>query len=235
MTNFELGTRVPLIISAPWIKSTKGLRSMALAEAVDLYPTLSELAMGAGQLPTGKAGEYLGGSSLAPIFHDISAKVKDVSLSQFARCWQNSSAGCSPDPEDNNGGCGYSNQSSSLAGGHIGPPQPCCPGDERNMTVSMNQMSDCHWMHRSAIDFMGYTMRTGKMLETHHVHAHLHAWPDHATVVHATQPHLGTLSGSSGTVRLFGRCGLSALGWSYTIIRKITALLLTWTSGKVLG
>ena len=28
------------------------------------------------------------------------------------------------------------------------------------MTVSMNQMSDCHWMHRSMIDYMGYTMRT---------------------------------------------------------------------------
>ena len=59
---------------------------MALAEAVDLYPTLSELAMGAGQLPTGKAGEYLGGASLAPIFKDISVKVKNVSLSQFSRC-----------------------------------------------------------------------------------------------------------------------------------------------------
>ena len=52
MTNFELGTRVPLIISAPWLTASKGQRSMALAEAVDLYPTLSELAMGAGQLPT---------------------------------------------------------------------------------------------------------------------------------------------------------------------------------------
>ena len=50
------------------------------------YPTLSELAMGAGQLPTGKAGEYLGGASLAPIFKDISVKVKNVSLSQFSRC-----------------------------------------------------------------------------------------------------------------------------------------------------
>ena len=86
MTNFELGTRVPLIISAPWLTASKGQRSMALAEAVDLYPTLSELAMGAGQLPTGKAGEYLGGASLAPIFKDISVKVKNVSLSQFSRC-----------------------------------------------------------------------------------------------------------------------------------------------------
>jgi len=86
MTNFELGTRVPLIISAPWLTASKGQRSMALAEAVDLYPTLSELAMGAGQLPTGKAGEHLGGASLAPIFKDISVKVKNVSLSQFSRC-----------------------------------------------------------------------------------------------------------------------------------------------------
>ena len=62
--------------------------------------------------------------------------------------------------QDHNGGCGYAKTSSSLARGHVGPRQACCPGDERNMTVSMNQMSDCHWMHRGAIDFMGYTMRT---------------------------------------------------------------------------
>jgi hypothetical protein len=142
MTNFELGTRVPLIISAPWIKPTQvargdtailhchstpplavigchslgvhilillsllsfrstrqlsavathracaafytvvgchslgvyilillsfsvemtvvgrgctqGLRSLALAEAVDLYPTLVDLAMGAGHLSRGR-------------------------------------------------------------------------------------------------------------------------------------------------------------------------------------
>ena len=41
-TNFELDTRVPLIISAPGL--SRGERSEAVVELVDLYPTLSELA-----------------------------------------------------------------------------------------------------------------------------------------------------------------------------------------------
>ena len=41
-TNFELDTRVPLIISAPGLPN--GARSEALVELVDLHPTLSELA-----------------------------------------------------------------------------------------------------------------------------------------------------------------------------------------------
>eukprot|EP00472_Partenskyella_glossopodia_P008546 CAMPEP_0197514732 /NCGR_PEP_ID=MMETSP1318-20131121/73_1 /TAXON_ID=552666 /ORGANISM="Partenskyella glossopodia, Strain RCC365" /LENGTH=546 /DNA_ID=CAMNT_0043062911 /DNA_START=280 /DNA_END=1920 /DNA_ORIENTATION=+ len=41
-TNFELATRVPLIISAPWL-GTKG-RSSTLVELVDLLPTIAELA-----------------------------------------------------------------------------------------------------------------------------------------------------------------------------------------------
>lgn len=41
-TNFELDTRVPLIVSVPGV--TSGGRSIALVELVDLHPTLSELA-----------------------------------------------------------------------------------------------------------------------------------------------------------------------------------------------
>merc|ERR1711871_1941821 len=43
MTNFELGVRVPLIIRAPWAQRA-GAKTPALAEAVDLFPTLVELA-----------------------------------------------------------------------------------------------------------------------------------------------------------------------------------------------
>ena len=41
-TNFEIDTRVPLIISAPHLP--EGEKSMALVELVDLHPTLSQLA-----------------------------------------------------------------------------------------------------------------------------------------------------------------------------------------------
>ena len=38
-TNFELGTRVALIISCPWIAGTQGTHSTVFAELVDLFPT----------------------------------------------------------------------------------------------------------------------------------------------------------------------------------------------------
>ena len=43
-TNFELGVRVPFIIRAPWIPQSLGARTPVLAELLDLYPTLAELA-----------------------------------------------------------------------------------------------------------------------------------------------------------------------------------------------
>ena len=71
MTNYESGTRVPLFFRAPWIKSAVGVKSTALAELVDLFPTLSELA--GLELPTGVGGAHLGGSSLVPTFRDPKA------------------------------------------------------------------------------------------------------------------------------------------------------------------
>ena len=45
MTNFENGVRIPFIVRAPWLgAAAAGRRSDALAEAVDVYRTLSELA-----------------------------------------------------------------------------------------------------------------------------------------------------------------------------------------------
>jgi len=65
MSTLELGTRIPFIIRAPWIKTAVGVVTHALAEAVDLYPTLSELA--GLKLPTGAGGANLGGTSLLPV------------------------------------------------------------------------------------------------------------------------------------------------------------------------
>ena len=130
MSTLELGTRIPMIIRAPWISSAVGVKTTALAEAVDLYPTLSELA--GLTLPTGQGGEYLGGQSLVPVMQDPQhATAKNETLSQFPRCWQNNTHHTSRKP-----------------------------GDENNRTSSWESMSDCHWTDRSYIDFMGYKMRT---------------------------------------------------------------------------
>lgn len=43
MTNYETGTRVPLLFRAPWMKNAVNVKVKQLAELVDMYPTLSEL------------------------------------------------------------------------------------------------------------------------------------------------------------------------------------------------
>jgi arylsulfatase A-like enzyme len=76
-TNFELDTRVPLIISAPRM-AARGQRTPALGELVDLYPTLAELA----GLPL---PPHLEGSSLAPLLNDPARPWKQAAFSQYPR------------------------------------------------------------------------------------------------------------------------------------------------------
>lgn len=77
MTNFELGTRVPLIVSAPGL-TTQGQKSSALVELVDLYPTLCELA----QLPT---PAKLEGHSFTPLLKHPSREWKTAAFSEYLR------------------------------------------------------------------------------------------------------------------------------------------------------
>ena len=59
----------------------------AFAEAVDLYPTIAELA---GLPDPATQGQQLNGTSLAPVFDDPSnaSGVKDAAFAQFAKvCW----------------------------------------------------------------------------------------------------------------------------------------------------
>ena len=97
MTNFELATRVPLMIRVPWKKAAMGKKTNALAELVDLYPTLVDLA---GLPPASE--ENLEGTSLAAIFDDVNRSVKNASLSQYPRC--------NPDPTSENNGCIQTNR-----------------------------------------------------------------------------------------------------------------------------
>ncbi len=76
-TNFELDTRVPLIVRAPNMKAV-GRSSASLVELVDLYPTLAELA----GLPLTK---QLEGKSFAATVNDPDHVTKTVAFSQYPR------------------------------------------------------------------------------------------------------------------------------------------------------
>ncbi len=75
-SNIELDTNVPLLISAPGIK--KGVKTTSLAELVDIYPTLCDLA-GIDK------PEHLEGQSLVPVLKDKDAIVNKVAISQYPR------------------------------------------------------------------------------------------------------------------------------------------------------
>jgi arylsulfatase A-like enzyme len=76
MTNFELGTRAPLIVSMP--KQSAGQRTRALVEFVDLYPTLAELC--ALPLPA-----HLEGTSFRPLLETPDRVWKSAAFSQYVR------------------------------------------------------------------------------------------------------------------------------------------------------
>lgn len=75
-TNFELDTHVPMIISDP--DYPKGIRSNALTEFVDIYPTLSELC----GLPV---PSDLEGTSFVPLMSDPKRPWKKAAFSQYPR------------------------------------------------------------------------------------------------------------------------------------------------------
>ena len=77
LTNYELDTRVPLIVRAPG-RTSPGSRTDALVELVDLYPSLSELA----GLPL---PEHLQGSSFAGLIDNPAGAGKPAAFSQFPR------------------------------------------------------------------------------------------------------------------------------------------------------
>ena len=79
-TNYELDTRVPLIIRVPG-DSNAGERTEALVELLDVFPTLVDLA----GLPPAKG---VAGVSLRPVLENARATVKDAAYSQFPRPWE---------------------------------------------------------------------------------------------------------------------------------------------------
>ncbi|TWT84614.1 Arylsulfatase [Planctomycetes bacterium CA13] len=77
MTNYEIDARVPLIIANPEMK-TAGQTTDQLAELLDLYPTLCELA-------GIDSPDFVDGRSLVPVLKDTTTKVHDTAMSQYYR------------------------------------------------------------------------------------------------------------------------------------------------------
>ncbi|MCK0189951.1 sulfatase [Arenibacter sp. F20364] len=76
-TNYEIATRVPLIISTPNMPAAiRGKKTNALVELVDMYPTLCDLA--GVSLPA-----HLEGQSFAPLLSDPNRDWKKAVFSQF--------------------------------------------------------------------------------------------------------------------------------------------------------
>ncbi len=78
-TNYELDTRIPMIISAPG-QMHPGSRVGAIVESVDLYPTIVELA--GFEIPA-----HLAGKSLKPLMDDPSYTWNKPAISQFPWPW----------------------------------------------------------------------------------------------------------------------------------------------------
>ena len=76
-SNFELDARVPLIIADPELPAAHGKSTKSLAELIDLYPTLADLAGIGNELP-----ENLDGVSLKPILIAPDASVKGAAFTR---------------------------------------------------------------------------------------------------------------------------------------------------------
>ena len=90
--NFELGVRVPFILRAPWITASRGAQTGVLAELVDVYPTLVELAGLPPPTNVGLVGTPAPqGVSLVPALRDptgtrTTTTLKPYAFSQYPRC-----------------------------------------------------------------------------------------------------------------------------------------------------
>ncbi len=79
-TNFELGTRVPVIISKPDLPSP-GVPSNNIVELIDLYPTLLDLC----GIKDANQDAQLSGTSLVPALNDPAITIKPTAISQITR------------------------------------------------------------------------------------------------------------------------------------------------------
>ncbi len=79
-TNYEQANRIPLLIAAPKV-TAPGSATKQLAESVDIFPTLAELA----GLPAPIVPQPVDGVSLVPVLRDPSSRVRDHAYHVFPK------------------------------------------------------------------------------------------------------------------------------------------------------
>ena len=79
-TNYEQANRIPIIISAPGVTKS-GSSTKQLAESVDIFPTLAELA----GLPEPKGPQPMDGVSLVPVLKDPKTRVRDHAFHAYPK------------------------------------------------------------------------------------------------------------------------------------------------------
>ncbi|PAW84903.1 MAG: iduronate-2-sulfatase [Pedosphaera sp. Tous-C6FEB] len=79
-TNYEQANRIPIIIVAPGVAKA-GAATKQLAETVDIFPTLAELA----GLPKPAGPQRVDGVSLVPVLRDPSVRVRDHATHCYPR------------------------------------------------------------------------------------------------------------------------------------------------------
>ncbi len=79
-TNYEQANRIPLLIIAPGVTTPSSVTNQ-IAESVDIYPTLAELA----GLPKPLGPQPMDGMSLVPVLHDPAVRVRDHAYHVFPK------------------------------------------------------------------------------------------------------------------------------------------------------
>lgn len=136
-SNLELGTRVPLVIRAPWKPAAIGASTNALVELVDLYPTFASLA----GLPS-PPGLDQQGTDLSPLFDNPTqgSAFKNASFSQYPVC--------SPPTKVR-----------EFTAGADCPTCRMCRGCSTNATVDTCGTHGCIGVGRTDFKMMGYSVR----------------------------------------------------------------------------
>ena len=79
-TNYEQATRIPIVFVAPGVTEPNS-STKQLAESVDIYPTLAELA----SLPQPTGPQPIDGKSLVPVLRDPTARVRDHAFHAYPK------------------------------------------------------------------------------------------------------------------------------------------------------